>query len=160
MYKAKFSTYVVSFQYRKYPYFPIIVLYYSGFLKCSLPKCLYWSFLLLAQILFFLSSNKSPKKLYWSTQSNSTQIRSFSLFSPCLSSNITPIWFIVLLFLNLYSLSLWTVFETREECPFCPLLYCLSLENMIKLTLYVLFTQKNVFSCSFFVVHFDFHFLI
>ena len=157
MYKAKFPTDVVSFQRCKYPCFS----HYSPTLFW-ISKMLFTQMfiLVLSSIPFFLSSNKSPKKLYWSTQSNSTQILSFSLFSPCLSSNITPIRFIVLLFLNLYSLSLCTVFESRDKCPFCPLLYCLSLENMVKLTLYVLFTRKNVFSCSFFVVHFDFRFLI
>ena len=139
------------------PIFPIIVQHYSGFLKCSLPKCLYWSFLPFPS---FLAQINHPRSF---TEAHKATLLKFYLslfFSPCLSSNITPIWFIVLLFLNLYSLSLWTVFETREKCPFCPLLYCLSLENMVKLTLYVLSSRKNVFSCSFFVVHFDFRFLI
>ena len=143
--KAKSSVNVVSFQYCKYLYFS----HYSPTLFWISRMLFTQTFILvLSCIPFFLSSNKSPRKLYWGTHSNSTQILSFSL-SLCLSSNI---WFIVLLFLNLYSLSVCTVFE-RDKCPFCPLLYCLSLENMVKLTLYVLFAQKNVFSCSFFVVH-------
>lgn len=151
--KAKSSVNVVSFQYCKYLYFS----HYSPTLFW-ISRMLFTQTFILVLLAFssFLAQINHPSF----TEALKATLLKFFLSSPCLSSNITPIRFIVLLFLNLYSLSLCTVFESRDKCPFCPLLYCLSLENMVKLTLYVLFAQKDVFSCSFFIVHFDFHFLI
>lgn len=133
------------------PIFPIIVLHYSGFLKCSLPKHLYWSFLAFPS---FLAQINHPGSFTEARTATLLKL-SFSL-SLCLSSNI---WFIVLLFLNLYSLSVCTVFE-RDKCPFCPLLYLPILRKYGKIdTLCFVCSEKCIFLLIF-RCSFDFHFLI
>lgn len=157
--QSKSSVNVISFLFCKHPsffprYSPFHTLFWiSKMLFTSKHLC---AFFLL--FFFFLSSNKSQEKVSLSTVSKATWPKLFfSISSAWLSSNVTRIQFIILLFLNLYSYHC-AILESRAKCPFCPLLYLLPTENTIKLTFCVLFAQKNAFSCSFLI--FDFHFLI
>lgn len=149
---------VMSFQFHKYlVLFLIIVLFtlYSGFLECSLPKHLCGSFLLFS---FFLAQINHQKSFPWAQFQK--QIYPIPLtLSPLLVCLQTWILF-DLLFIIFKPVLLITVRSLTEKCLFCPRLYLLPRENMTRSTLYVLFAQKNISSCSYLIVHFGFHFLV
>lgn len=88
--------------------FPITVLFmhYPGFSECFLAKHLYGSLLLFFSFLAQINHRRSFPGAHFLRQISQTLL--FSISSPGLSSNITRIWFIVLLFLSLPD-SVWSL---------------------------------------------------
>lgn len=117
--------------------------------RIFLLKHLYGSFLL-----FFLSSKKSWEQLSLRTLSKANIPNCYSSPHSLLIFKCNT--FLIYCFI-IFKLVLLTYLWAYTKCPFCPLLYLLPIENMIKLTFYILFAP-NVSSYSYLIVHCDFHF--